>query len=57
MWVLKLHRRCKLERGSIKIYAEVAGFARGVFKIYPEISTAMHIAMHAAACRFFVGWV
>jgi hypothetical protein len=37
---------------GIKIYAEVAGFARGVFKIYPEISAAMHIATYAAACRF-----
>jgi hypothetical protein len=38
---------------GIKIYAEeVAGF-----KIYPEISAAMHIATYAAVCRFFVGSV
>lgn len=41
---------------GIKIYAEVAGFARRVFKIYPEISAAMHAEAYAVA-RFFVGWV
>ena len=41
----------------MKIYAEVAGFGYRVFKIYPEISAAMHAETYAAAYRLFVGWV
>ncbi len=54
MWALKLRRWRRLKRTALKFTPKLQDLRAG-FKIYPEISAAMHIAMHATACRFFVG--